>query len=158
MKKIKDLVKKENLIDFSAISLTIKVLAIALIIFLPPDAEIMGMNTAILNRAVPFLLPTSEIRVKLFSLSSKRSIIKRFISNKKKKDEEKISDNYNQGKLILDPTVAPSDISYPTDLDLLNKTRIVIETIIDYLYKQLKSKLYSKPKTYRKIAKKIIYL
>ena len=48
MKKIKDLVKKENLIDFSAISLTIKVLAIALIIFLPPDAEIMGMNTAIL--------------------------------------------------------------------------------------------------------------
>ena len=80
MKKIKDLVKKENLIDFSAISLTIKVLAIALIIFLPPDAEIMGMNTAILNRAVPFLLPTSEIRVKLFSLSSKRSIIKRFIS------------------------------------------------------------------------------
>ena len=62
MKKIKDLVKKENLIDFSAISLTIKVLAIALIIFLPPDAEIMGMDTGVLNRAVPFLLPTIAVQ------------------------------------------------------------------------------------------------
>ena len=84
MKKIKDLVKKENLIDFSAISLTIKVLAIALIIFLPPDAEIMGMNTAILNRAVPFLLPTSEIRVKLFSFDNNLNYIPKGIRKEDK--------------------------------------------------------------------------
>ena len=84
MKKIKDLVKKENLIDFSAISLTIKVLAIALIIFLPPDAEIMGMNTAILNRSVPFLLPTSEIRVKLFSFDNNLNYVPKGIRKEDK--------------------------------------------------------------------------
>ncbi len=29
----------------------------------------------------------------------------------------------NQGKLILDATCAPADISYPTDLKLLNQAR-----------------------------------
>ena len=84
MKKIKDLVKKENLIYFSAMSLTIKVLAIALIIFLPPDAEIMGMNTAILNRAVPFLLPTSEVKIKLFSFDNNLN----YIPNPIKKEDK----------------------------------------------------------------------
>ncbi len=72
----------------------------------------------------------------------------------KKKDAEEISEPKNKGKLIVDSTVAPSDISYPTDLNLLNQVRIVMEVIIDYLYKQLKKQLDSKPKTYRKIAKK----
>ncbi len=74
--------------------------------------------------------------------------------SEKKKDAEEISEPKNKGKLIVDSTVAPSDISYPTDLNLLNQVRIVMEVIIDYLYKQLKSQLYSKPKTYRKIARK----
>jgi hypothetical protein len=29
----------------------------------------------------------------------------------------------NQGKLLLDATCAPADISYPTDLSLLNEAR-----------------------------------
>ena len=51
-------------------------------------------------------------------------------------------------------TVAPSDISYPTDLKLLNEVRKHLEKIIDSLYKSLKNKPFKKPRTYRKIARK----
>ena len=37
----------------------------------------------------------------------------------------------NKGKLILDATVAPADIRYPTDLSLLNECREGTEKIID---------------------------
>lgn len=37
----------------------------------------------------------------------------------------------NRGKLILDATCAPGDISYPTDLNLLNQARKQTERIID---------------------------
>ena len=46
----------------------------------------------------------------------------------------------NQGKLIADATVAPADISYPTDLELLNQAREVTEEIIDSLYQSLLDK------------------
>ena len=39
-------------------------------------------------------------------------------SEKKKKRRKK-----NRGKLILDAAVAPADIKYPTDINLLNKSR-----------------------------------
>ncbi|HED13201.1 MAG TPA: hypothetical protein ENI62_06025, partial [Gammaproteobacteria bacterium] len=39
-----------------------------------------------------------------------------------------------QGKLILDATVAPQAIRYPTDLSLLNEARQFSEQIIDRLY------------------------
>ncbi len=71
--------------------------------------------------------------------------------NQKKK--EKVNEIKNKGKLVLDATVAPSDISYPTDLKLLNEVRKHTEKVIDCLYKRLK-KLLKKPRTYRKIAKK----
>ena len=35
-----------------------------------------------------------------------------------------IKEDKNQGKLIIDATCAPADISYPTDLNLLNNARI----------------------------------
>ncbi len=60
----------------------------------------------------------------------------------------------NRGKLILDATCAPSDISYPTDLELLNQGRKQTEKIIDLLYEQVKLKLDKKPRTYREIARK----
>ena len=60
----------------------------------------------------------------------------------------------NRGKLIIDGTCAPADISYPTDLNLLNRARIFTEKIIDILYTPLKRKFNKKPITHRKIARK----
>ncbi|MBD2525403.1 IS5 family transposase [Nostoc sp. FACHB-133] len=77
-------------------------------------------------------------------------------SNQKKtaEPEEERSEPKNRGKLILDATCAPGDISYPTDLELLNQARKQTERIIDLLYEQIKGTLQKKPRTYRKIARK----
>ena len=58
----------------------------------------------------------------------------------------------NKGHLIVDATVAPSDIKYPTDLDLLNEAREKSEALIDMLYVPEKGKV--KPRTYRQKARK----
>ncbi|NEP44156.1 MAG: transposase [Okeania sp. SIO2H7] len=60
----------------------------------------------------------------------------------------------NRGKLIIDATCAPADISYPTDLNLLNRARILTEKIIDILYEPLKRKFNKKPITHRQTARK----
>jgi len=57
----------------------------------------------------------------------------------------------HQGKLIIDATVAPQAIRYPTDISLLNEARENSEAVIDALY--LKSGLKTKPRTYRKKAR-----
>jgi len=59
----------------------------------------------------------------------------------------------NQGKLLLDATCAPADITFPTDLGLLNKSREKLEKIIDTLHKPLAGKR-KKPRTYRVKARK----
>ena len=51
--------------------------------------------------------------------------------------------------LILDATCAPIDISYPTDLGILNKARKQTERIIDSLSEQIKGRLDKKPRNYR---------
>ena len=38
-------------------------------------------------------------------------------------EEKKVSEQKNRGKLILDATCAPADITYPTDLKILNAAR-----------------------------------
>lgn len=62
----------------------------------------------------------------------------------------------NKGDLIVDATACPQDISYPTDLNLLNDSREKSEKLIDMIY--LKVKLLDdqkyKPRTYREIARK----
>ena len=58
----------------------------------------------------------------------------------------------NKGHLIVDATVAPSDIKYPTDLDLLNEAREKSEALIDMLYVPGKGKV--KPRTYRQKARR----
>lgn len=40
----------------------------------------------------------------------------------------------NEGTLIVDVTVAPADIAYPTDIELLNTSREKTEELIDVLY------------------------
>src|SRR4028118_1863134 len=47
-----------------------------------------------------------------------------------------------------------ADISYPTDLGLLNRARVHTEKIIDILYKQVKERIPKKPRTYRNLARK----
>src|SRR4028118_1584571 len=76
------------------------------------------------------------------------------VKPEKKKDSDPKNESPNRGKLILDATCAPADITYPTDLGLLNKVRVHTEKIIDILYKSLKIKIKKKPRTYRKIARK----
>lgn len=60
----------------------------------------------------------------------------------------------NQGQLILDATCAPADIRYPTDLSLLNEARENSENILDALYAQISDPFKTKPRTYRKLARK----
>jgi hypothetical protein len=57
-----------------------------------------------------------------------------------------------RGMLLLDATVAPSDIRYPTDIGLLNEAREISERIIDTLYVPATGKV--KPRTYRRVARK----
>ena len=59
----------------------------------------------------------------------------------------------NKGKLVLDATCAPADITYPTDLKLLNDAREKSEAIIDVLHKHM-PKGIKKPRTYRQRARR----
>jgi len=59
----------------------------------------------------------------------------------------------NQGKLIIDATVANQAIRYPTDLSLLNEGREFNEQIIDILHAKSERK-QKKPRTYRENARK----
>ncbi len=59
----------------------------------------------------------------------------------------------NAGTIIMDATVAPQNITYPTDLKLLNEAREKSEELIDKLYnKTIHGAL--KVRTYREIARK----
>ena len=64
-------------------------------------------------------------------------------SKKKLKKEKK--QKKNRGKLIMDATVAPADIKYPTDIDLLNKSREHLETAVDILWKEVPHKGHKLP-------------
>ena len=64
-------------------------------------------------------------------------------SKKKLKKEKK--QKKNRGKLIMDATVAPADIKYPTDIDLLNKSREHLETAVDILWKKVPHKGHKLP-------------
>jgi hypothetical protein len=68
-------------------------------------------------------------------------------------DEPKPVSPVHRGKLILDATVCPQDIAYPTDLNLLNDAREKSEELIDLLYDPV---LHGKkPRTYRRKARKL---
>lgn len=45
----------------------------------------------------------------------------------------------------MDATVAPADIKYPTDIDLLNKSREHLETAVDILWKKVPHKGHKLP-------------
>jgi len=67
-------------------------------------------------------------------------------------EEAKASETTHQGKLIVDATVAPQAIRYPTDLSLLNEARELTEDIIDHVYPDTGGQ--KKPRTYRQKARR----
>ncbi|HFD33141.1 MAG TPA: IS5 family transposase [Gammaproteobacteria bacterium] len=73
-------------------------------------------------------------------------------SGRKTDTDDSDKGSKNKVHLIVDATVAPSDIKYPTDLDLLNEARKKSEALIDMLYVPEKEKV--KPRTYRQKARK----
>jgi transposase, IS5 family len=75
--------------------------------------------------------------------------------NPQEPDYESITESdiaSNSGNIIIDATVCPQDIAYPTDLNLLNDAREWTEYFIDKLYRH--SNLETKPRTYREVARK----
>jgi hypothetical protein len=71
--------------------------------------------------------------------------------NHEQGDQQQKGTVENEGELIVDATACPQDISYPTDLNLLNDAREKSEQLIDIL---CKLKAIGKPRTYREIARK----
>lgn len=75
---------------------------------------------------------------------------------KKKKDEDDFTGGNitksNKGTLKVDASIADQEITYPTDLKLLNEARENLERIIDKLYNPKSGK--AKPRTYRRKARK----
>ena len=65
-------------------------------------------------------------------------------------DDDKPS---NKGKLIVDATCTPADVTYPTDLNLLNKAREKTEAMIDSMHAPLVGKI-KKSRTYRQKGRK----
>jgi len=68
-------------------------------------------------------------------------------------ENDDIQEENNKGKLLVDATCSPADITYPTDTGLLNKAREKTEKFIDELYAKVKD-IMKKPRTYRKKARK----
>ncbi len=70
----------------------------------------------------------------------------------KETEEKEKAEIENSGKLLVDATCTPADISYPTDISLLNEAREKTEKIIDILHEPLKGK-EKKVRTHRQIAR-----
>ena len=68
--------------------------------------------------------------------------------------EDKEPSPVNKGTVKVDATVVPQNITYPTDTKLLNHCREISEAIIDELYDQSRDLWASKPRTYRREARK----
>lgn len=73
--------------------------------------------------------------------------------NPKDDSDENNDPPKNRGKLLVDASCTPADITYPTDLKLLNKAREKSEEIIDVLHEPYIG-IRKKPRTYRRQARK----
>lgn len=69
-------------------------------------------------------------------------------------EPEEPSERHLRGKLLLDATCASADITYPTDIGIVNQARLQVEKIVDILYKPIKDRFKNKPRTYRNQARK----
>lgn len=73
--------------------------------------------------------------------------------NENENDNNEDEKPSNNGKLIVDATCTPADITYPTDLKLLNKAREKTEEMIDTMHAPFVGKR-RKPRTYRRKARR----
>jgi transposase, IS5 family len=71
---------------------------------------------------------------------------------KSQADDDSKSDH--SGMLMIDATVTPADIRFPTDVELLNTSRELTEKIIDMLWAPHQQPGQLKPRTYRQAARK----
>ena len=94
----------------------------------------------------------NEVVAKKALEEEKKASAQKF-SSKDSDDDPGSTSGSNQGKLLVDATCTPADITFPTDLKLLNTSREKSEEIIDILHRPLKGK-QKKPRTYRKRARK----
>lgn len=97
----------------------------------------------------------NEINEKILGLNSKDDDSKGVSGNIQNERQNGVMPKEpvtHKGKLITDATACPQDIAYPTDLNVLNDAREKSEQIIDALYDIEKHD--SKPRTYRKVARK----
>jgi hypothetical protein len=98
----------------------------------------------------------SDINEKIVEPAMKDTGNNEIDSSGGKKDTSDKNENgppSNEGKLMADATCTPADISYPTDLSLLNEAREKSEEIIDAMHEPL-SGVRRKPRTYRHKARK----
>lgn len=83
-------------------------------------------------------------------------VLKAASAQEKEETQEASSDDDqsppNRGKLIMDATCTPADITHPTDLKLLNEAREKTEEIIDAMHTPFIGKR-KKPRTYRQKAR-----
>ena len=92
-------------------------------------------------------ISVKDVQVLIESMLKKQGIVN------DDSDSEKKDAPSHQGQLLIDASCAPADISFPTDLKLLNHSRELTEEIIDILYEK-GGKKEKKPRTYRKKARK----
>jgi transposase, IS5 family len=85
-----------------------------------------------------------------------REVLKEEAAEKKHSQEaqEKVKENQNSGRLIVDATCAPADVKYPNDLGLLASARAASEKIVDTLDKKYRQPGERKVRTYREQARK----
>ena len=80
-------------------------------------------------------------------------------SKKKEKHRKKEKTEYkHKGKLVVDATVAPSDIKYPTDINLLNQCREHLETAISILWEKAPHTGHKLPYSHKKARKSFLSL
>ena len=73
-------------------------------------------------------------------------------------DESDYDANNNSGHLIMDATVAPANIKYPTDIDLLNKSREHLEKAISIYWELVPHKGHMLPYSKKKARKSFLKL
>ena len=93
-------------------------------------------------------------RSKIIQDASNTSATSTFEEKAIDKGKEEVKMNMtHKGQLIVDATVCPQDVTYPTDVKVLNESREQTEKLIDILYEGL-AKEGDKPRTYRVNARK----
>lgn len=70
----------------------------------------------------------------------------------KQKDKNEDPPGGNSGRLVIDATAIPQDIKHPSDVALLNDSRLKTEELIDSIYGKLPD--CQKPRTYRRQARR----